>query len=368
MQTTAHRFTLSGLLAASAWLSVALPQSAAAQDFALVGKPKVAMLYAFPLKEDEGWSQSFEDARLRLEKTLGAPIARLDNIVQEPAPVKAAVEQLVKSGVNIIIGGAFGYSETFKELAEQYPNVAFLNGAGTTNGRNLQAFYGRTYESQYLCGMAAASVAKTGKLGFVAANPYGVVNWTVNAFAMGAQKVNPAATVTVIYTGAWNDPLKERAAANALADQGIEVIGQHVDTATPQRVAQERGIYGTGNHIDLSKFAPKATICSSMAGWDKFLAPEIKKIVSGKWKPAQYGAFITLKDGGDDISPLGSVLSKAQVGAIMAEREAILKGKQIYAGPLKDRTGRERVAAGQVITDAALWKMDWLVKGVVVQK
>ena len=42
---------------------------------------------------------------------------------------------------------AFGYSDTFKELAEKYPNVAFLNGAGTTNGPNLESFYGRTYET-----------------------------------------------------------------------------------------------------------------------------------------------------------------------------------------------------------------------------
>ena len=47
--------------------------------------------------------------------------------------------------------------------------------------------------------------------------------------------------MTVIFTGAWNDPVKERAAASALADQGIDVIGQHVDTPTPQIVAQELG-------------------------------------------------------------------------------------------------------------------------------
>ena len=59
----------------------------------------------------------------------------------------------------------------------------------------------------------------------------------------------------VIYTGAWNDPVKERAAAMALIDQGADVIGQHVDSPTPQIVAQERGVYGTGHHRDLRQFA-----------------------------------------------------------------------------------------------------------------
>ena len=75
------------------------------------------------------------------------------------------------------------------------------------------------------------------------------------------------------YTGAWNDPVKERAAAVALIDQGDDVIGQHVDSPTPQLVAQERGVYGTGHHRDLRQIAPKATLCSSVWIWDKFLIP-----------------------------------------------------------------------------------------------
>ena len=52
----------------------------------------------------------------------------------------------------------------------------------------------------------------------------------------------------------------------------------------------------------------------------------------------------------------------------MAERDAIIDGKHVFAGPLTDRDGKERVAAGQVLSDADLWKMDWYVPGVITQK
>jgi basic membrane protein A and related proteins len=52
----------------------------------------------------------------------------------------------------------------------------------------------------------------------------------------------------------------------------------------------------------------------------------------------------------------------------MAERQAIIGGKHVYAGPLKDRDGKERVASGQVLADGDLWKMDWYVDGVITQK
>jgi basic membrane lipoprotein Med (substrate-binding protein (PBP1-ABC) superfamily) len=340
---------------------------ATADGFTLKGKPKIAMLYFGP-KNDGGWTQAFDEARQKIEASLGQKIQFVENVPEDPSAIKPAAEKFIQRGANIVIGTAFGYSDAFKDLATKYPDVAFLNGSGTTNGRNLESFYGRTYESQYLCGMAAGAASSSGKLGFVAANPFGVVNWTVNAFALGAQKINPKATVTVIYTGAWNDPVKERAAAQALIDQGADVIGQHVDTPTPQLVAQERGKYGTGHHRDLRQFAPKATLCSSVWVWDRFLIPELKKIEAGNWKPAPYGAFIEMKDGGTDIAGFGPAVAKDKASLILAEREAILKGKAIYAGPLKDRDGKERVPAGAVLSDADLWKMDWYVKGVITQK
>ena len=52
-----------------------------------------------------------------------------------------------------------------------------------------------------------------------------------------------------------------------------------------------------------------------------------------------------------------------------AERAELLAGKKIlYSGPLSDRDGKERIAAGSVMPDADLWKMDWFVKGVKTQQ
>jgi len=337
------------------------------QGFTLSAPARIAFLM-FADIHDGGWTQAFEEARVRLEPALNTKIPYVENIPEVAGKIKPAAEAFIGRGYNIILGTGFGYSTSFKELAEAYPKIAFLNASGTTNGPNLQSYYGRTYESQYLCGMAAGAMTKTGRLGFVAAHPIGPVNWTINGFELGAKLMNPNVTTTVIFTGEWNDPVKERAAASALADQGIDVIGQHVDTPTPQIVAQERGIYGTGHHRDLREFPPKATLCSSAWTWDKFLTPELKKVLAGNWQPNPYGAFPGIKDGGTDIACCNAVVPKEAVAKIMAERDAIIAGKQIFTGPMKDTSGREVLATGQPITDAALWKMDWFIPGVIAQK
>lgn len=353
-------------LTAAIGLATGPSLSAAAEGFTLSAPPKIAFIYFGP-KKDGGWTQSYDEARPNIEKAVGQKIPFVENIPEDAVQIRPAVEQFIKRGSNIIIGTAFGYSDTFKQLSEKYPQVAFLDGSGTVNGKNLQSFYGRTYESQFLCGMAAGAASKSGKLGFVAAHPFGPVIWTVNAFEMGAKMMNPKATTTVVYTGSWNDPVKERAAAAALIDQGADVIGQHVDSPTPQIVAQERGVFGTGHHRDLREFAPKATLCSSVWTWDKFLIPELKRVEAGNWSTAPFGAFPGIKDGGTDIACCGSAVPKEAADKIKAERAAIVGGKQVYAGPISDKDGKERVAAGQVLPDANLWKMDWYVPGVITQ-
>jgi basic membrane lipoprotein Med (substrate-binding protein (PBP1-ABC) superfamily) len=345
--------------------AAALANTASAEPFKLKGDPKPAWIY-FNVKNDGGWTQAIDEARLRIEKNLNLQIPFVEKVPEVASEIKAAAERYIKRGHNIIIGSAFGYSDAFKELAAKYPDVAFLNPAGTTNGPNLQSIYGRTYETQYLCGMVAGALTKSKKIGFVAANPFGLVNWTVNAYLLGARQSNPDVTLTVIYTGAWNDPVKERAAAQALVEKGIDVIGQHVDTPTPQVVAQEAGIYGTGHHRDMREFAPKATACSSVWVWDQYMTPTLKAIAGGTWEPAPYGAFVHV-GGGTDIACCGDMVPKEVTAKVMAERDAIIKGKQIFTGPIKDQSGKERVAAGKTPSDADLWGMDYLIEGVVGQ-
>ena len=164
------------LIAAGAVVSCGAVAYAA--GFTLPAAPKIAFLY-FDQKNDGGWTQAFDEARPKIETAVGMKIPFVEKVPEVAGQIKPAAEQFIQRGFNVIIGTAFGYSDSFKELSEKYPQVAFLNASGTTNGANLESFYGRTYESQYLCGMIAGGMSKTGKLGFVAAHPIGPVNWTI---------------------------------------------------------------------------------------------------------------------------------------------------------------------------------------------
>ena len=96
-------------------------------------------------------------------------------------------------------------------------------------------------------------------------------------------------------------------------------------------------------HRDLRQFAPKATLCSSVWVWDRFLVPELKKVIAGGWKPAPYGAFIEMKDGGTDIAGFGPAVPKDKAALITAERDLMRVGNRPeYAVPSMSRIALKR--------------------------
>lgn len=355
-----RRTALAALLATAAVLA-ATPALA----FKLEGEPKIAFIYGATAK-DGGWNEALDAARAAVEQELGLTVAVTENIPEEATALKNAIDLYVKRGFNIIVGTTYGYSDGILEAAKQYPEVAFVNASGTTNAPNLEGFYARTYQGWYLAGMAAAGASKSGKLGILGGFPVGVVNWDINAFALGAQAVNPTAQVNVVYTNSWWDPVKEGQVTEALLDQGADVIANNLSSSAPFIAAEARGAASIGFQLDMRQHAPKGSLTSVMFRWDKYLVPTIKAIVDGTWQPSEWGAFPGMAEGVVAMAPL-SELVPAEVQARIAEAQAKMAagGLSPFTGPIKKQDGSEAVAAGATLDDGALWKMDFLVAGTV---
>jgi basic membrane lipoprotein Med (substrate-binding protein (PBP1-ABC) superfamily) len=342
-----------------------LPPDGEAAPFKLGGKPKIAFIYAAST-QDGGWNESIDNARKLVEKELGMPIAIAESIPEEETALRNAIDLFVKRGFNIIVTTSYGYSDGVLEAAKKYPGVAFLAASGTTNAANLESFYTRTYQGWYLAGMAAASVSKTKKLGMLGGFPVSVVNWDMNAFARGAQAVDPASQTIVIYTNSWWDPVKEGQVAKAMLDQGADVIANNLSSAGPFTVAEKNGRSSVGFQLDMSKHAPKGHLTSVVFHWEKHLVPTFRRIIAGTWTPSEYGAFPGIDQGVVDITPLGSRVPPAVATRIREVRARMIAGKfSPFEGPVVRQDGSTAVAAGTALADEALWAMDYLVKGTI---
>jgi basic membrane lipoprotein Med (substrate-binding protein (PBP1-ABC) superfamily) len=303
---------------------------------------------------------------MAVEEELGVTIAVTESIPEEATALKNAIDLYVQRGFNIIVGTTFGYSDGILEAAATHPDVAFVNASGSTNAANLEGFYARTYQGWYLAGMAAAGVSESGTIGILGGFPVGVVNWDVNAFALGAKAIDPDSEVIVVYTNSWWDPAKEGQVTEALLDQGADVIANNLSSAAPFIAAEERGAASIGFQLDMSQHAPDGILTSVMFNWDEHLVPTVGEMVDGTWEPNPFGAFPGMPEGVVSLAPLSDRVPEEVRTRIEEVKSEILAGTfSPFDGPITAQDGTVVVPEGGTIDDAGLWAMDFLVEGTV---
>ena len=287
---------------------------------------------------------------------------------------KEAALNLIDQGCKVIIGTSFGFGAALKELADSgdYDDIVFLHFSdpAAMNETNLMNYFGAMEEPRYLSGVIAGKMTTSNKLGYVAAFPYTEVKIGINAFALGAQSVNPDVEVNVVWINSWYDPAKEKAAAEQLLSQGCDVITQHADTTAPQLAAAQAGKYAIGYNLDNSgvEGLESAFLTAPIWNHEKFLIPQIEMVMEGTWKPVLNEPFCyygTMQDQYVDLAPLTANVSDEAKAAMEEVKAKIVAGEfPIFQGPILDDSGATVVEEGTSLDVAEIWKMEYLVKGV----
>ena len=206
-------------------------------------------------------------------------------------------------------------------------------------------------------------MTKSNVAGYVAAFPIPEVLQGINAFTQGMRSVNPKAEMKVIWTNSWYDPGREREAANTLISQGADVVTHHTDSTAVVQAAEEKGKYAFGYHSDMSKYGPHAHLTATTHQWGAYYTKIAQEVIAGTWKPGSVWGGI--KDGMIKLAPLNSAVPKDVATLVAAKEKDIVAGKlHPFQGPIKDNTGKDRMASGKTMSDDELQKMDFYVEGV----
>lgn len=327
---------------------------------------KVGVIHIGDPADGSGYSYTHDQGIVEMQKALGlsdAQIIRKINVDDgNPVAAKAAAEECVEEGCQIVFATSWGYMDTMEELANEYPDVYFSHGTGyKSNGKNFNNYFGRIYQARYLSGIAAGLKTQSGKIGYVAAMNVenSEVTGGINAFALGVESVNPDAKVYVKVTNTWFDPTLEGQAAEALLDLGCDVIAQHQDTTAAQLAAQNRGAWSCGYNSDMTKDAPKAHLTAPIWHWGVYYTMAAKAVMEGTWDCADY--YGGMDDGLVDISPLSENCAEGTAEKIEQARAKILDGSlKIFEGELFDNQGNKVCAEGEVLSDADITgNMNW---------
>lgn len=327
---------------------------------------KVGFIYIGHIN-DGGFTQAHDKGRLELEAKLGD---KVKTFYQEAVPenkqdVKNSAKVMIDQGATVIFANSFGYMDAMNELALEYPDLKFLHFSGyMMNDTNFGNYFGAMEEARYLSGIVAGMKTKSNKIGFVAAFPLPELFIAINAFTLGAQSVNPDATVQVVWTNSWYDPQKEKEAADALLAAGCDILAQHCDTTGPQVAAEEKGAFAIGYNSDSYQAAPKAFMTAPVWNHGVYYIKTVESIMNGTWKPESY--YGTMADGYIDILPLTENAPEGAQAKIDEVKAKIKSGEfNVFTGPIKNQAGEIVIAEGEKPDRQKIWETNFLVEGVI---
>ena len=328
---------------------------------------EVGFVYVSPVGE-AGWSYQHDLGRREMERALGDKVkTTVVEAVAEGADSERVMRDLARQGHRLIFATSFGYLEPALRVAAEFPQVKFEHAGGYKTAPNLGTYNARYYEARYLAGWLAGKTSRSGIAGYVAGFPVPEVVQGVNAFAIGMREANPKAQVRVLWLNTWFDPAREREAAQALINQGADVLTNHSGSPAVPQAAQaafkDKGVRVIAYQSDMRAFAPDAQLAAVTHHWGGHYTRVARAVLEGRWKPEPVWAG--MKDGLVQLSALDAALPKELRAQLEAKRQAIVSGKlQPFAGRLLDNAGHERQAGG-VMGDAAIASMNWLAAGVV---
>ena len=335
---------------------------------AVAGKFNVAMVLIGP-HDDGGWSQAHYEGLQYLCQNLPDTHVAYIELVPEGADSEQVFRSLSRKGFNFIIGTSFGYMDPMATVAKEFSDITYLHLTGyKSNGKNFGNFFGAVEDFKYLAGMLAGSRAKKDgvpKVGYMATFPIPEEIRLGNAIARGVAVTCPECKIDVRFINTWHDPQKERDGAASLFDAGADVVFTGADTPAVADVAKEKG-----------KWAVTYDHPSSCAGKDSCLTapywiwgPEYTRIgqqVKDKKYTAGYEYFdanskaIGLFGFMDGQTPNKGIadLPPADVQMVKDDLAKMLAGTMgrfdVFAGPIKDNTGKELLKAGEKLKQSDL--------------
>lgn len=249
---------------------------------------------------DMGWCQSAYEGLKLLESDYGCETAYTENLT--PDDIEAAFADYAANGFDVVIGHGYEFGDPAVEVAEQYPDTKFIVTEGEVSADNVASYVTKCEEGGYIMGMLAAGMSKSNKLGFVGPIQGASLVKIMNGFEDGAKSVKPDIEVQTAWTGSFTDTALGKEAAQAMIDNGADVIGHCANESGTGAInaAKEAKVYATGDSYDQNGLAPETVLSSSVYHIPNVIETAFQTVADGSFAGGIYD--LGMKEGAVSVA------------------------------------------------------------------
>ena len=280
-------------------------------------------------------------------------ITRKENIEPE-VDAEQVLEDVAHDNADVVFTSSARMHTACLKVAAQHPKTRILNCSLNAPHPLVRTYYPRMYEVTYLLGMLAGVMARTDRVGYVAANPVYGIPAAVNAYAQGLKTVRPDAKV-VLRWACLPDP----AHPLDFSDRPDVEIFYARDNREPE---------GTHRDYGLCRRQPDGTLQPlglPVWRWDTFYTEIIRSIFDGAWDNDAAGARAVnywwgMRSGAEEIDyskdlPAGTLQLLDLMEKMLSENDLRIFPEDLYA------QGHVLHSPEAVVySPKELMEMDWL--------
>lgn len=323
---------------------------------------KVGFVFSNIISTD-AWAQTSENARLYLEENCeNIETFKVENIAGG-ADCERVMREYINDGCEMIVGTSFDYMDYMLTLADEFPDIAFINGSGYDTKENLSIYIAKLEQGRYLTGMMAGKMTEADKIGYCTSIPFPDPIKQLNGFAAGVAAVNPDAKVVALWSNSFNDPTTDALCANTLIDQGCDLICIDLSSSAVAQVCEERGVKFIGSSVDMREFAPTQQLTSNCWTWGPWMAKQVEAVRHGTFKGEW--CELDINDGAISLAEFSDVVPQDIIDMVDEQIQKFKDGDEVFKGPIYDNTGKLRVPEGEVLTGEAANNMQWFLPNVI---
>ncbi|MCB1396326.1 MAG: BMP family protein [Rhodobacter sp.] len=282
---------------------------------------RVAGIYTVPVEQQ--WVSRIHQAAEAAQARGDVTYSFTENVSN--TDYARVMREYAESGIQLIVGEVFGVEAEAREVAAEYPEVAFLMGSSFMPDAalpNFSVFDNYIQDAAYLTGIIAGAMTQSGNIGMVGGFPIPEVNRLMNAFMAGAREMNPEIRFQVAFIGSWFDPPRAKETAFGMIEAGADVM--YAERFGVSDAAMERGVLAIGNVIDTQASYPETVVASALWHFEPTLDAAIAAVRAGSFSAGNYGEYSYMIHGGCSLAPLGTFEGRVPEAAtaLVAQRTA----------------------------------------------
>lgn len=231
---------------------------------------KIAFIYEKSV-ENSAWNYAHEMGRMHLEQVFGE---KVKTSIYEHAEFtnnsEDIIEAAIEDGNKIIFTVPAQLANASVKAAVKHPEIKILNCSTNSKYQAIRSYYCRMYESKFLLGVMAGALSETNDIGYMADYPIYSTIANINAFALGAQMVNPRVKVHLRWNCVKDEVQKDW-------PECVQFISDK-DWINPEHPTRKYGLYRRLEDGQIENIA------TSICHWGKVYELIVRSILENTWK------------------------------------------------------------------------------------